>query len=245
MTITPTPQLSPDSSLREYPSLCVFDLETSGVDVHEDRIVTAFVGRVLRNGTVKGAYSWLVNPGVHIPDGAAAIHGITNERAQAEGQDPATAALEILTVLRRSIAAGRPITAYNAAFDLSMLNAEARRYGHEPIDFSGVVVIDPLVIDKGVDRYRKGSRKLVDTAKHLGVVLSEESAHDAEADAVATGRVAWALLDRMPPETTGAQLTQQQVTWAQMQAAGLQDYFRRTKDPDIVIDGSWPVRAPR
>ena len=39
--------------------------------------------------------TWLVNPGIDIPAEASAIHGITTERAQAEGMDPAEAAEEI------------------------------------------------------------------------------------------------------------------------------------------------------
>jgi DNA polymerase-3 subunit epsilon len=178
-------------ALTDIPSLCVFDLETTGVNTDEDRIVTCFIGRVMRDGQVNGSYSWLVNPGIPIPDGASAIHGVTDEVAQRDGADPATAIAEMLTVLRRSIAGGRPIVAYNASFDLSMLNAEARRYGLEPIEDFGPV-LDPYVIDKAIDRYRKGKRTLVVTAEYYGVPL--EDAHDAQADAVATGRVAWALL---------------------------------------------------
>lgn len=227
-------------AIADIPSLCVFDLETTGVNTDEDRIVTCFIGRVMRDGQVNGSYSWLVNPGIPIPDGASAIHGITDEVAQRDGVDPATAIAEMLTVLRRSIEGGRPIVAYNASFDLSMLNAEARRYGLEPITDFGPV-LDPYVIDKAIDRYRKGKRTLVVTAEYYGVTL--ESAHDAEADAVATGRVAWALLAKTD-ETHLHALHDRQVGWALEQAESFQAYLRKSKGDDlIVIDGAWPIRA--
>ena len=241
MTLLTSLLATPETRLVDLHAICVFDLETTGVDVEEDRIVTAYLGRINRRGEVTGSYAWLVNPGVPISDGAAAIHGISNEVAERDGQPAAEAIGEILAILRRSIAAGRPTVAYNASFDLSMLNAEAIRYGYEPLAYP--IVLDPLVIDKGVDRYRKGSRKLVDTARHYGVPLSEEAAHDAQADAEATGRVAWAVLNKVGDMTLG-ELHNRQVIWARTQAAGLQAHFRKIKeDQTIVIDGTWPIRS--
>ncbi|WP_240694885.1 exonuclease domain-containing protein [Cryobacterium sp. SO1] len=228
------------TAIADIPSLCVFDLETTGVNTDEDRIVTCFIGRVMRDGTVNGSYSWLLNPGIPIPDGASAIHGITDEVAKRDGVDPATAIAEMLAVLRRSIEGGRPIVAYNASFDLSMLNSEARRYGLAPIEDFGPV-LDPYVIDKAIDRYRRGKRTLVATAEYYGVLL--EGAHDAEADAVATGRVAWALLAKTE-ETDLHSLHDRQVGWALEQAQSFQAYLRKSKGDDlIVIDGAWPIRV--
>lgn len=235
-----TPLASGGTLIRDLHAACVFDLETTGVDVLEDRIVTAFVGRVRRDGSVDGSYSWLVNPGVPISEGASAIHGVTDAVAERDGTPAPQAIAEILAVLRRSVESGRPTVAYNASFDLSMLNAEARRYSLDPIDFP--FVVDPFVIDKAIDRYRRGSRKLIDTARHYGVPLDEEAAHDAEADAVATGRVAWAVIGRLGDWTLQT-LHDSQVTWAKGQASGLEAHLRRTKDPEIVVNGSWPVRV--
>jgi DNA polymerase-3 subunit epsilon len=124
-----------------------------------------------------------------------------------------------------------------------MLNAEAVRYGLEPIpDFTPV--IDPLIIDGRIDKYRKGRRTLTATAEVYGVSL--EGAHDAEADAVATGGVCWAVLDRLPNQDwTPATLHEHQRVWAEERAAGFQEYLRRTKDPTAVIDGGWPVRSEK
>ena len=65
-----------------------FDTETTGVNVTSDRLVTAAL--VLRPGgaTPQGSdtvRTWLADPGVSIPDGAAAVHGITTEYAREHG----------------------------------------------------------------------------------------------------------------------------------------------------------------
>lgn len=234
-----TPLSSP-ARILDLTSICVFDLETTGVNVDEDRIVTSFIGRVTRAGDVNGSYNWIVNPGIPIAPGATEVHGYTDEMVQRDGRDAKEAIAEMLTVIRRSVAAGRPVTAYNASFDLSMLNAEARRYNLEPIDDFGPV-IDPLVIDKAVDKYRRGKRTLVATSEYYGVVL--EGAHDAEADATATGRVAWAVLARVDEQMELGDLHNRQVAWAAEQASSFQSYLRRTSDPDAVIDGSWPIKS--
>jgi DNA polymerase-3 subunit epsilon len=235
--------VSPQTYISHLPNVCIYDLETTGTDVFEDRVVTAYAGRIDRAGVVRGSYSWLLNPGVPIAPAAAAIHGISDEVAERDGQDAATGIASILEVLARSVAVGRPIMAYNASFDLSMINAEARRYGLEPIDFANAIVLDPLVIDKGIDKYRKGSRKLIDTAKHYGVELTEDAAHDAEQDAIATGRVGWKILERTPNQTLQS-LHDQQIEWAATQILGLEAFFHRSGKlaKHEHLDPRWPVR---
>ncbi|KQO98801.1 exonuclease domain-containing protein [Leifsonia sp. Leaf264] len=242
MTIPTTAPPKP-TVISDIEDICVFDLETTGINVDEDRIVTAYLGRINRTtGEITGEYEWLINPGVPIPEGAAAVHGITDEVA-ATGQPAAVGIAEIQRVIRRSIDRGLPIVAYNGAFDLSMLNAELRRHNLGAFPSFGCV-IDPYVVDKAVDKYRRGSRKLIDTAGHYGVTLT--GAHDAREDAVATGGVCWAVLDLLTEkfgDMTLKDLYRNQKAWAAEQAASLQEYFRRTKDPETVVDGGWPIRA--
>ncbi|WP_235933798.1 3'-5' exonuclease [Agromyces humi] len=239
-----TPQ---DILTSEIPDLCVFDLETTGIDVFDARIVTAYLGRVNRQNQITGSYSWLVNPGIEIPEGAAAVHGISTEVAVRDGRDPAESVNEILTVIRRSISTGRPIVAYNAAYDLSLLNAEARRYGLDPIDDWGVV-IDPLIIDKKVDKYRRGKRTLEVTAAHYGITL--EGAHDSMYDAIATGAVTWQVLGTMIGHRDFgdyrlSELHALQAEWAREQQESFQAYKRSNGEPDFTVDFGWPERDPR
>jgi len=219
----------------------VFDLETTGVDVARDRIVTAHVGVLDRDGREIAARSWLADPGVPIPDEAAAIHGVTNERARRDGAPALTVVSAVTGSLRALLAQGVPIVAYNASFDFSLLAHEARRHGIEPLDRPSPV-IDPLVIDKAYDRYRPGKRTLAVVAAHYDVLLDD--AHEASADAIAAGRVAQALARRFRLPASAGELHTRQIGWARAQAESLTEYFVRIGrlDPEESLDGAWPVR---
>ncbi|GAA1136398.1 3'-5' exonuclease [Microbacterium aurantiacum] len=221
----------------------VFDLETTGVDVASDRIVTAHVGVLDATGRVLEARDWLADPGIPIPNGAAAIHGITTARARTEGRPAREVVAEVLDALRALFAAGTPVVAYNAPYDFSLLKNEARRHGLDPID-APAPVIDPLVVDKTYDRWRRGKRTLSAVAAHYAVRLDD--AHEASADAIAAGRVAQALAERFAPwlPTTATELHTRQIAWARAQAAGLTEYFISIGrlEPDARLDGSWPIR---
>ncbi|MFV0320077.1 MAG: 3'-5' exonuclease [Microbacterium sp.] len=234
-------------ALFDTPDWCrtvgVFDLETTGVDVAHDRIVTAHVGTLDATGAVLQSRTWLADPGIDIPEGAAAIHGVTTAYARTHGTPAATVVREVTDALRALFAAGIPVVAYNAPYDFSLLKHEAARHGVAPIEHPSPV-IDPLVVDKRSDRYRRGKRTLSVVAAHYAVPL--DGAHEASADAIAAGRVAQALAvryaDRLPP--TVAELHTRQIGWARAQAESLTEYFVRIGriDPDDPIDGSWPIR---
>lgn len=224
-----------------YETLGVFDLETTGIDVETSRIVSAHVGVIDADGDPIERRSWLADPGIEIPEQASAVHGITTERARAEGRPAAEVVAEIVTELRLLAARGIPITIFNAPYDLSLLNRESRRYGIAPLATPNPV-IDPLVLDKALDRWRKGKRTLEAAALVYGVILDD--AHDAAADAVAAGRVAQAIGRRYESQldTDVLALHRNQVAWCAEQAASFQDYMRRTKDPNFTTSGLWPER---
>jgi DNA polymerase III subunit epsilon len=222
-------------------TLAVFDLETTGIDVDTCRIVTAHVGVIDAAGEVLERREWLVDPGVEIPTAASLIHGVSTERARLEGQVAAVAVAEIIEALTDAARRGLPIVAYNAAYDLTILEREAARYGLAALP-GPEPIIDPLVIDKAVDRYRRGKRTLTATAAHYGVALP--NAHDAGADAVAAGRVAQAIA-RAYPELAAiavAELHARQVDWCREQAESYQEWRRRNGEPEFTTSGAWPVR---
>lgn len=223
--------------------VAVFDLETTGTDVENDRVVTAFVGLIDSAGHVLRSDSWLADPGVEIPDGAAAVHGISTERARAEGRPAGDVVREIVAAVRGFLAEGIPLVAYNASYDLSLLRHEAGRHGVAPLDDPRPIV-DPFVIDKALDRYRKGKRTLDLVAAHYGVGLDD--AHEASADAIAAGRVAIALAERFADDLADSLdgVHDQQIEWARDQAASLTEYFVKIGKlaPGEALDGTWPVR---
>lgn len=223
--------------------LAAFDLETTGIDTESDRVVTAAVS-VVGGGLPTASRSWLVDPGVEIPEGATAVHGITTDQARREGRDAAEAVEEITAALAEQQLAGVPIIAFNARFDLTMLDRETRRYGLVPLaerigGFDRLLVIDPFVIDKAVDRYRRGRRTLTAVCEHHRVPLID--AHDACADAIAAARVAWRMATSLAD--IGAAdlptLHRWQVTWAAQQAASLEEYFAAQGRPERV-EPAWP-----
>ncbi|MER5511120.1 3'-5' exonuclease [Streptomyces sp. NPDC002766] len=226
--------------------LAAFDTETTGVDVETDRIVSAAVVVQDAPGSRPRVTRWLVNPGVPVPEAATAVHGLTDEHLQRNGRWPAPVVYEIAEALAEQAAMNRPLVVMNAPFDLTLLDRELRRHRASSLDrwlqASTLRVLDPRVLDKHLDRYRKGRRTLTDLCTHYEVTL--EGAHDAAADALAAldvvralGRRFAARLERLSP----AELHSLQATWHAAQARGLQAWFARS-GTDEIVDTSWPLR---
>jgi DNA polymerase-3 subunit epsilon len=230
-----------DDASQWFDTLGVFDLETTGIDVETSRIVSAHVGVLDAGGLLIEDRNWLADPGVEIPEQASAVHGISTARARAEGRPAAEVVAEIIAALTSLFDRGLAVTIYNAPYDLSLLHFEALRYGLEPL-VEPAPIVDPLVLDRVVDKYRKGKRTLEAAAVTYGVELSD--AHDASADAVAAGRVAQAMARRYPAQLAieSALLHTQQIAWCAEQSADFQSYMRRTHNPDFTASGLWPVR---
>lgn len=222
--------------------VAVFDLETTGVDPTTARIVTAFLGVLDDAGRVVEQWSWIADPGIEIPDAASRIHGVTTERARAEGMPAAQVVSELVAQIERLQREGIGVVAYNAAYDFTVLHHEAERHGVAPIA-SPAPVIDPLVLDKQVDRYRKGKRTLGVTCEHYGVEL--EAWHEASADAIAAGRLAQAMHEMFPQlQVSADELHSSSIDWAMRQAESFARWMQQ-RDPSFVADSGWPVRDQR
>jgi DNA polymerase-3 subunit epsilon len=216
-----------------------YDCETTGRDPFTARLVSAaFV-------TSDGARSdFLVDPGVPIPPETTAVHGITDEYAREHGSDPVEALDAIAALLAAHLSAGLPLVVFNAPYDLTLLEAELARHGLTPLAARVAAiepVIDPLVIDKAVDRFRKGKRNLESQCAHYGVRI--EGAHDAGVDAVAALEVAKALAERYP-EVGGAspvELHRRQTEWKAAADRDFAEYRARRGEP-YEPESGWPVR---
>lgn len=215
-----------------------FDCETTGPDPRTARIVTATAIEVGPEGaTARG--SWLLNPGVEIPAEATVIHGVTNEWAQRCGEEPNAALRAMAELLRGWWAAGLPVVIMNAPYDLTLLRNECARHGHA-FGVSGPV-IDPLVIDRALDRYRKGRRTLEALAAHYGV--KQDAAHTSKGDALTAARVVWVQLKKAPELANMdlSTLTDFQRDAHRNWALNLEAHLRSQGKRDD-INPDWPIR---
>lgn len=222
--------------------LAGFDLETTGVNLETAHIVTAALVHYVPGGE-HTTRTWVADPGIAIPEEASKIHGYDTTRARAEGRPAVEVVEEVASAVAAALGAGTPVVAMNARYDFTIIDRECRRYGlptlDERLERPVGPVIDPFVIDKQADRYRKGSRKLESLAAHYGVNL--DSAHTADADALAAVEVAVAIAEKYPVlQVDAGQLHVWQIKWAADQAASFQEFKQRT-DPDAVIEGAWPL----
>lgn len=228
---------TPDWSKR----LAVFDLETTGLDLREARIVTACAVEIDEYGQVVGDnLEWLADPGIEIPEAASNVHGVTTEIARANGAEASKVVSELIQTLEGFFARGIPVVAYNAPYDFTILHFEALRHGLEPIS-DPKPVIDPLVLDKFVDTYRSGKRTLEVAARTYGVSLDD--AHNATADAIAAGRVAQAIAkqyaEKLPEDVLV--LHNAQIEWSASQDASYEK-FRRGSSPEFTVQRGWPLK---
>jgi len=193
-----------------------FDFETTGVDVENDRAVTmALIHREPDRAPVE--HSWLINPGVEMRPEVVAIHGITNEHVRQHGCPPAEALGEMRELMAALWTPECPLVAYNGAFDLTVGDRElARHLGPDAgITVDGRYLVDPLVIDRANDKWRKGGRKLTQVCAHYGVQLGD-AAHECVADTLATMRLAYRLAATYPGSVGYiglAELHARQIAW--------------------------------
>jgi DNA polymerase-3 subunit epsilon len=141
---------------------------------------------------------------------------------------------------------GVPLVVMNAPFDLTLLDRELKRHRDTPLSsyFTGPAwsVLDPRVLDKHLDRYRRGRRTLTDLCAHYEVPLHD--AHDAAADAAASLDLVRAIGRRYADRLDGLAapgLHARQAVWHAAQSRGLQAWFARNGS-DERTDPAWPLR---
>lgn len=232
---------APDRSWADGP-LLAFDLETTAPDPLEARVVTATVIQIVPRKAPL-ATNWLADPGVDIPDEAAQIHGITTEHARAHGRPVAEVVDQVCGALQFAWSNGVPVVGHNVSYDLTVLATESARYALEEFAVTGPV-LDTIVLDRGVDRYRKGKRTLTATCAVYGVTLTDGDAHSSDADALASARIAWKIAKRYPE--IGAMALADLQDWQRDRHRAWADNFgayltKQGKRDDVSRD--WPVRG--
>ena len=162
-----------------------FDLETTGVDTAKDRIVEISMAKIMPDGE-EIVKTRKLNPEMHIPEEATAIHGITDE----DVKDCPTFA-QVAKSLEQFIR-GCDFRGFNSnRFDLPVLVEEFLRAGVD-VDFKRRKFIDVQNIF-----HKKEQRTLVAAYKFY-CDKDLDDAHSAEADTLATYEVLKAQLERYP-----------------------------------------------
>lgn len=193
--------------------LVVCDFETTGVDVLTCGVVSVAVAR-FEQGQCVGKFYSLCNPRMEIPAESTAIHGIKDSDV---AQAPALHDLagELFAIAKDAIPCG-----YNGmSFDRPILHRHVTGMDC-PLFDPGWAWIDPLAIVRVCDRWERGQgrRRLENTCKRHGIEL--EGAHNAQADAIATGYLLYALLRKghVKPCALGKLLLHQEKVRAQQEA---------------------------
>lgn len=214
--------------------LILFDLETGGINPDVDEIVTGALALIAARPEGGGprpvkVWEWLVAVEKEIPPGATEIHGITTAYAREHGKPGAEVVERMTATLAVLLREGATLVGMNVSFDLTFLDRACRRFGLQALGDrlppGALAVADVYVIDKEMSR-RKGGRKLTDLCAFYGVRL--DGAHDATADALAAGRVAWAICRDHPKirDAKAEDLHQWQIGWRAKQQKSFASWLR-------------------
>jgi DNA polymerase-3 subunit epsilon len=163
--------------------ICFFDLETTGINVANDRIVEIAILKVFPNGN-KESHTWRVNPQMPIPAVASAVHGITDEMVQDEPTFKELAP-KVVALLKDSDLGG-----YNSnRFDIPLLAEELMR-AEVDLDLKKAQAVDVQTI------FHKMEKRTLEAAYKFYCDKELTNAHSAYADTEATYEVLKAQLDR-------------------------------------------------
>ena len=160
-----------------------FDLETTGTNINSDRIVEICYLKVHPNGNEE-TKTMRINPEMHIPEEASAVHGIYDEDV---------AECPTFKEVARNIAndiEGCDLAGFNSnRFDIPVLAEEFLRADVD-IDMSRRKFVDVQVI------FHKMEQRTLSAAYKFYCGKDLADAHSAEADTLATYEVLKAQLDR-------------------------------------------------
>ncbi|MCI7338390.1 MAG: exonuclease domain-containing protein [Bacteroidales bacterium] len=162
-----------------------FDLETTGTNIVADRIVEISYLKISPNGTEESK-TMRINPEMHIPEQATAVHGITDDDVKNCPTFKAVAN-DIAGAIK-----GCDLGGFNSnRFDIPLLAEEFLRAGID-IDLKRHKFVDVQVI------FHKMEQRTLSAAYKFYCGKNLEDAHTAAADTAATYEVLKAQLDRYP-----------------------------------------------
>ena len=221
-----------------------FDLESTSPEPTEARPVQFALVDFDWSKVVK-ARTGLIHPGVPIPAETTAIHHITDEMVAERGGDLERSIDGIVSKLLEASLAGVPLVGMNLRYDLTVIDTCHRMLndgvGLEDLGWEGLV-IDCLVLDRALDKYRPGSRKLTALCQHYGVPMVD--AHTAGGDVIASYAVAQAIADAFP-EVAAMDLEElhaKQVVWHREWAENYSEHRQSKGEPPLEPrEFFWPL----
>ena len=158
--------------------IVVFDVETTGVNIMEDRIVQMAAIRIDEEGNTIDTFERFINPGVPVGD-SELVHGFSDVYLQEVGGD----ALTVLEAFRQ-FADGSMIVGHNVQYDMGILEQECSRHG--------VAMPRVQAIYDTLDIYRRfypnlPNHKLEFLSGYFPI--EHQSTHNAMDDIIATGKL--------------------------------------------------------
>lgn len=170
-------------NLKLHKPLCIFDLETTGIDISKDRIVEICILKINPDAS-RESKTWLINPEMHIPEKASEVHGIYDEDV-ADKPTLKDIAPQIMQML-----SGADLGGFNSnRFDVPLLAEELLRVGID-FDLSKIKLVDAQVI------YHKMEPRNLSAAYKFYCDKTLENAHSAEADTLATFEILDAQVEK-------------------------------------------------
>ncbi len=168
----------------EAPDFIAFDLETTGLDFRNDRVIEIGALRFV-NGKPQEEFSTFINPGIPVPSFITDLTGISDKELVS-----APAFSEVAEKLLQFIG-NLPLCGHQVEFDATFLSEELKRIGRPT--FSGQL-LDTALLSRIL---LQGSTRFSLKAVSEYLQISLDNAHRALYDAKASGEVAVQLVKRI------------------------------------------------
>ena len=209
--------------------LAIFDIESTGLDKANDRIVSLFIKKIFPSGEIK-EYDFLLNPQMHIPEEVSKIHGITDEMVK-DAPTFKEKAAEIKEIITNTDLGGYNII----SFDIPMLAEEMLRV-YEDFSFGDSLMVDSEKI------FKINEQRTLSAAVKFYCKRDMEDAHNASADVNASYDVLLAQIERYDNIKNGETLSLSEASKFDGEKE-LVDYDRKLyKDDDGIVRfgfGKW------
>lgn len=197
-----------------YKALVVFDTETSGLDFDNDQIIELAALRVERTATgglrIAGKMDTFIKlpEGETLPENIVSLTGITDERLQTEGVQPAKAASQIAKLMQNGPTL---MIAHNAQFDACFLRGLLRGQKVGRIDWLDSLTVYkdrrayPHKLANAIIAYKGSARTYTDTITYGWTsVQYRVKAYDAAgAESAYTTSATRTVTNNRPPVISG------------------------------------------